>query len=109
MNEAIAITGMGIVSALGSDVRLFQDGLVAGRTAIRAAPWAEGMEGRKAWWGTVTDFDSAEWMDRKIEEGTDLFAQFASAAAQALRAVRLSWGGSSTGCAGTSSASTAGG
>jgi 3-oxoacyl-[acyl-carrier-protein] synthase II len=82
MKEAIAITGMGIVSALGCDVGQFQAGLLAGQTAIQAAPWAEGMAGRKAWWGTVTDFDPADWMEPKIEEGTDLFAQFALAAAQ---------------------------
>jgi 3-oxoacyl-[acyl-carrier-protein] synthase II len=88
--EAIAITGTGVVSALGSDVGRFHEGLMAGRTAIQSAPWADHLDGRAAWWGTVTDFDPADWMDRKIEEGTDLFAQFALAATeQAMRQAGL--------------------
>ena len=88
--EAIAITGLGIVSALGSDVERFHRGMLQGETAILAAPWADQLEGRKAWWGTVTDFDPADWMERKIEEGTDLFAQFALAATdQAVRQAGL--------------------
>ncbi|MEQ9641614.1 MAG: beta-ketoacyl-[acyl-carrier-protein] synthase family protein [Alphaproteobacteria bacterium] len=82
----IAITGFGVVSALGHDARGFHDALVAGRTAIVPAPWAARLDGRKAWWGLVGDFDPADWMDAKVAEGSDLFAQFALAAtAQAVR------------------------
>ena len=35
----IAITGMGIVSALGCDCEEFHRRLMAGEIAIRAAPW----------------------------------------------------------------------
>ena len=76
----IAITGMGIVSALGCDCEEFHRRLMVGEMAIRAAPWA--VEGRSAWCGTVTDFAPRDWMDEQIEAGTDLFAQFALAAAQ---------------------------
>jgi len=82
----IAITGTGIVSALGCAVDGFHRGLMAGEVAIRQAPWAAEVPGRAAWWGTVTDFRAADWMDAQIESGTDLFAQFAlAAAAQAMR------------------------
>jgi len=88
--QDIAITGLGVVSALGCDVAAFHRGLMAGRTAIRAAPWADHVEGRAAWWGTVTDFDPADWMDDRVADGTDLFAQFALAAAeQAMRQAGL--------------------
>lgn len=82
----IAITGYGVISALGNDAAAFHEGLLAGRTAIVAAPWAARLQGRKAWWGLVGDFDPADWMDDRVAEGTDLFAQFALAATgQAVR------------------------
>ena len=76
----IAITGMGVVSALGCAAGDFHRRLLAGQVAIRAAPWA--VDGRAAWWGTVSDFAPSDWMDAQVESGTDLFAQFALAAAQ---------------------------
>ena len=90
----IAITGAGIVSALGTDTTAFHNRMLAGETAIKASPWAAEVEGRDAWQATVEDFDPADWMDRRIEEGTDLFAQFSLAAAeQALRQAGLAGSG----------------
>ncbi len=78
----IAITGTGIVSALGTDTAEFHNRMLAGETAIKASPWAGEVEGRDAWQATVEDFNPADWMDRRIEDGTDLFAQFSLAAAE---------------------------
>ena len=33
------------------------------------------------WWAPVTHFDPADWMDDRVADGTDLFSQFALAAA----------------------------
>lgn len=86
----IAITGTGIVSALGTDSAVFHRRMQMGDTAIKASPWAGEVEGREAWQAVVEDFDPADWMDRRIEEGTDLFAQFTLAAAdQAVRQAGL--------------------
>jgi 3-oxoacyl-(acyl-carrier-protein) synthase len=86
----IAITGTGIVSALGTDSAVFHRRMQMGDTAIKASPWAGEVEGREAWQAVVEDFDPANWMDRRIEEGTDLFAQFTLAAAdQAVRQAGL--------------------
>ncbi|MFP6748956.1 MAG: beta-ketoacyl-[acyl-carrier-protein] synthase family protein [Alphaproteobacteria bacterium] len=86
----IAITGTGIVSALGTDSAVFHRRMQMGDTAIKASPWAGEVEGREAWQSVVEDFDPADWMDRRIEEGTDLFAQFTLAAAdQAVRQAGL--------------------
>ena len=86
----IAITGTGIVSALGLAVDEFHRRLMAGEVAIRPAPWATPVEGRTAWLAAVTGFVPRDWMDEQIESGTDLFAQFALAAAQqAVREARL--------------------
>ncbi|HJQ56789.1 MAG TPA: beta-ketoacyl synthase N-terminal-like domain-containing protein, partial [Vineibacter sp.] len=76
----VAITGTGIVSALGLAVDDFHRRLLAGEVAIHPAPWAA--DGRSAWWGGVRNFVARDWMDAQIEDGTDLFAQFALAAAQ---------------------------
>ncbi len=82
----IAITGTGIVSALGTDTVDFHNRMLAGETAIKAAPWADEVEGRDAWHASAEAFNPGDWMDRRIEDGTDLFAQFTLAAAdQALR------------------------
>jgi 3-oxoacyl-[acyl-carrier-protein] synthase II len=64
--------------------------MLAGETSIKASPWAAEVEGRDAWQAVVEDFNPSDWMDRRIEEGTDLFAQFTLAAAeQAVRQAGL--------------------
>ncbi|MBT6912105.1 MAG: beta-ketoacyl-[acyl-carrier-protein] synthase family protein, partial [Rhodospirillaceae bacterium] len=78
----IAITGTGVVSSLGTDSAQFHKRMLAGETAIKASPWAAEVEGRDAWQSVVEDFNPADWMDRRIEDGTDLFAQFTLAAAE---------------------------
>ena len=78
----IAITGTGVVSSLGTDSQQFHDRMMAGETSIKASPWAAEVEGRDAWQAVVEDFDPADWMDKRIEDGTDLFAQFTLAAAE---------------------------
>ena len=86
--EGVAITGAGVVSSLGLSVEDYVGGLMAGRVAIGPAPWAS--EGEPSWWSVVGGFDPADWMDERVEAGTDLFAQFAlAAAAQAVAAAGL--------------------
>lgn len=86
----VAITGTGIVSGIGCSSSSYHRNLLAGETCIRQAPWAEGEKGRPSWWATVRDFDPKNWMDEKIESGTDLFSQFALAAAsQAVQEANL--------------------
>src|SRR5882757_2927922 len=77
----VAITGTGIVSGVGCSSRIYHRNLLAGETCIRQAPWADGQKDRPSWWATVRDFDPKDWMDAKVESGTDLFSQFALAAA----------------------------
>lgn len=79
MTRAV-ITGMGVVSPFGEGVEAFRDGLRTNAVAIRPAPWAS--NGTFAWWAAVEDFDPLAWMDARVAAGTDLFAQFALAAAE---------------------------
>lgn len=76
----VVITGMGVVSPLGEGVDPFRAGLRSNTVAIRPAPWAG--NGTFAWWAAVEGFDPLAWMDEKVAAGTDLFAQFALAAAE---------------------------
>ena len=78
----VAITGSGIVSALGCGGDRFHQAMMAGESAIREAPWHNGGQGRPNWWAIVRDFNPRDWMDERIESGTDLFSQFALAAAR---------------------------
>ncbi|WP_416898063.1 MAG: beta-ketoacyl-[acyl-carrier-protein] synthase family protein [Minwuia sp.] len=81
--EAIAITGTGIVSALGCSVEKYWAAMLADESGISLAPWCDPeRDGGSVFWGTVTDFDPLDWMDEKIADGTDMFAQMALAASQ---------------------------
>ncbi len=78
--ERVAITGMGIISSLGSSTAEFYRRVMAGEIGVRPAPWASEFEGRRMWWSAALDFDPTDWLDPKIIAGTDITAQFALAA-----------------------------
>jgi 3-oxoacyl-[acyl-carrier-protein] synthase II len=82
----VAITGLGIISSLALDVETYYSRLCAGEVAIGPAPWAG--PGGFAWWSAVADFDPSAWVSPVVEAGTDLYAQYALAAAE--QAVRHS-------------------
>ncbi len=84
--EQVAITGVGVISALGSGGDSFTEGLDTGRWVVEPAPWADPPSGRHAWISPVSSFDPARWIDERVRSGTDLFAQYAlAAAAQAVQ------------------------
>ncbi|MBV8073889.1 MAG: beta-ketoacyl-ACP synthase II [Candidatus Eremiobacteraeota bacterium] len=81
MSHRVAVTGLGIVSPIGSGVERFWDAVLAGRIGIDAITRfeTEGYASRLA--AEVRDFDPADYLDRKRVRRTDRFAQFALAAA----------------------------
>jgi len=86
----VAITGMGVVSPYGCDVRAFYDGLLRNRPIIEAVRLPRDPQGRVAWWSMVRDFEPGMWLDEKVRDGTDVLAQWAIAAAtQAIRQAGL--------------------
>jgi 3-oxoacyl-[acyl-carrier-protein] synthase II len=78
--ENVLVTGQGAVSPLGIGVPPMLAGLWANAVAVAPAPWARDGD-PFAWWAVVPGFDPLDWMDDKVVAGTDLFAQFALAAA----------------------------
>jgi 3-oxoacyl-[acyl-carrier-protein] synthase II len=87
--DGVVITGTGAVSPLGTGVPELIKGLLGNEVAVRPAPWAT-PGAQTAWWTAVPDFRPHDWMDERVEAGTDLFAQFALASAeQAVRQAGL--------------------
>ena len=86
----VVVTGIGLVTPLGSDVERTWEGVKAGRSGIAPITRfdASSLETKIA--GEVKDFDPGAYLDRKEVRRTDRFAQFAVAsAAQALADSRL--------------------
>jgi 3-oxoacyl-[acyl-carrier-protein] synthase II len=86
----VVVTGMGMVTSLGSDVTSTWDGLVAGRSGIRAIQNIDASRLAVRIAGEVRDFDPSAVLDRKDMRRTDRYIQFALVCArQALDAAGL--------------------
>src|SRR6266480_3890679 len=86
----VVVTGLGMITPLGSTVEKTWDGIIAGRSGIGPITRfdATGLDTRIA--GEVRDFDPLDYMDRKEIRRSDRFVHFAVAAAgQALKSARL--------------------
>ncbi|TMF66099.1 MAG: beta-ketoacyl-ACP synthase II [Chloroflexi bacterium] len=86
----VVITGIGMITPLGSSVEKSWEGLLAGRSGIGQITRFDptGLETTIA--GEVGDFDPLEYMDRKEMRRADRFVQFAVAVAtQALGDAKL--------------------
>lgn len=77
----VAITGVGVVSALGCDAGAYFERMLHGESAIEAVALPNDPEGRRIWCGQVTDVELPAWCDERIVDGTDVISQWAIAAA----------------------------
>ena len=90
MPHRVVVTGMGQVSALGSDVRSFFEQVLAGKPGTRRlegldAPGLEHPIG-----AAISDFDPRAWLPGRTLQAAALATQYAyAAAAQAFDAARL--------------------
>src|SRR5579872_525113 len=80
MGLNVAITGMGVVSALGFSAQELVDRLVADDLGIQETPWTASDPERFEFWAPVEGFTPPEWMQGNLS-GIDPFAQHAGAAA----------------------------
>lgn len=77
----IVVTGMGVVSPIGTGVQQFWDNAVAGVNGIRAIQSYDAAKQRSRIAGEVTDFDPRSFLSAKQIEQTDRFTQLAMHAA----------------------------
>jgi len=72
----VVVTGMGMLSALGNDVRSTWDGLVAGRSGVRTIESFDPSRLTAQIAAEVQDFDASGVLDRKEMRRTDRYIQF---------------------------------
>lgn len=77
----VAITGQGVISSLGFSVEEFTAGLDAGTIRSERSPWADEAGIENLFGSRIHGFDPSRWMDERVINGTDPFAQYAVAAA----------------------------
>lgn len=88
--QHVAVTGMGIVSPLGSSVETFWQNLVHGKAAIAPADAAFRLSGNGLWAAVADEMLSQETMRPSALRNSTRFTQYAILAAeQALRAAAL--------------------
>jgi beta-ketoacyl-acyl-carrier-protein synthase II len=73
----VVVTGIGVISPLGSDVEGFWSRLVAGDSGIGPVTRFDASKYDTRIAGEVKDFRPEEYMDRKEARRTDLFVQYA--------------------------------
>ena len=92
MNRRVVVTGLGVVSALGSNVDTFWQALARGQNGIRPIEAIEPGALRFPNGAEVPDWDPAKHFDEKEAALLDLFAQFGVVAArQAVVDAAIEW------------------
>lgn len=81
MTKRVVITGLGAVTALGSSIRAFWDGLISGHSGIRRITQFDAGELPCQIAGEIPDFDPNQWLDRKEARRIPRSGQIALAAA----------------------------
>ncbi|SDW61868.1 beta-ketoacyl-ACP synthase II [Paenibacillus sp. CF384] len=79
--ERVVVTGMGIISPLGSDIDTYWEALKQGKSGIKPIDRFDVTRHKAKIAGTVVDFDAEELFGRKEARRMDRFCQFALAAA----------------------------
>ena len=77
----VVVTGVGVVSALGTGVEKNWDALLKGQSGIAPITRFDASQLPTQIAGEVKDFNAEEWIDKKEIKKMDLFIQFAMAAA----------------------------
>ncbi|MBU2541082.1 MAG: beta-ketoacyl-ACP synthase II [Candidatus Omnitrophica bacterium] len=82
MKRRVVATGLGVISPLGNDIKIFWDNLVKGRSGISKLTAFDptGFSSQIA--GEARDFDPSLYMEKKEVKRTARFVQFAVAAAR---------------------------
>lgn len=73
----VAVTGMGVVSPIGSGLAAFWEALLAGRHAFRPIPDAEGLGGSRLWAAVPDGFAAAPGVTSAMLRNSDRFTAYA--------------------------------
>lgn len=76
----VVVTGVGLVTALGTGVEKTWTGVVAGENPVRMIERFDASEYSTRFAAEVSDFNAEDWMDRKDAKRIDPFITYASAA-----------------------------
>ncbi|MFJ5765038.1 beta-ketoacyl-ACP synthase II [Lysinibacillus sp. NPDC093210] len=80
--ERVVITGMGVVSPLGNDVKTFWNNLMNGQSGISMIDTFDTTNQKTKIAGIIKDFKAEEALGKKEARSLDRFAQFALVAAE---------------------------
>jgi 3-oxoacyl-[acyl-carrier-protein] synthase II len=75
----VVITGMGLVTALGKTLPVFWENLLAGKSGVKTVTCFDTSKYPVHIGGEVTDFDPADYLDKREAKRIDRFAMFALA------------------------------
>ncbi|MGH7984925.1 MAG: beta-ketoacyl-ACP synthase II [Candidatus Binataceae bacterium] len=90
LDRRVVVTGMGLVTPLGTGIEKNWDALMAGRSGIGPITRFDVADFPVRIAGEVDDFNPLDWIDKKDVKKMDLFIQYAvSAAEQAMRSSGL--------------------
>ncbi len=78
--KRVVITGMGVVSCFGTDVDFFYNQLLAGKSGIKPIQEFPCEEYPTRFAGSVQDFDTGEYIDKKQARRVDPFIRYAMVA-----------------------------
>ncbi len=93
----VAITGLGLITPIGTDRGMFWEGVRAGRRGVREVTRFDASSMRTRIAGEVSDFDPADHIGPRRRARLDRFGQFSIAATRlALSDAALSLGGNGT-------------
>ena len=70
------------MSAYGLGAATFYEGLMSARPVVEAMALPGLDESARAWGSVVGEFELPDWMDARVRDGTDVFAQWAMVAAE---------------------------
>ncbi|WP_027396407.1 beta-ketoacyl-ACP synthase II [Anaerovibrio lipolyticus] len=82
MSNRVVITGLGVISPVGTGKDVFWNSLLEGKNGIDKITRFDASEYKSQIAGEVKDFDPADYMDKKEAKRIDRYAQFAVAAAK---------------------------
>lgn len=79
--KRVVITGMGVISPVGNDIKNFWENLTAGKNGIGLITRFDTSEQKVRVAAEVKDFDPTQYIEKTQVRKTDLYAQYAMAAA----------------------------